>query len=202
MNQLCVTAGSMPTKAIVTGYPRKTVSMGPGLPIEVLLSPQPRDPSPYRVKAGGSASVAEAEGRLGIRSMHRRTAATAAALSGCDMKGCNHRVMIQAAKFRAVDLEVSGDERLEPVLVHVARNHVNLQAVRRDGEGMGDIDRLEQELDDLAHLHREGPGLRTAVRAVRICHVETPRPLLRCYDHGHIRILRNRVGDHEGLEGR
>src|SRR5436853_7175831 len=140
MNQLCGTPGSTPTKAMVTGYPSRTVSVGPGLWIEVLLSPQPRDPSPYRVNVGGSPSAAEAEGRLGIRSMHRRTAATAAALSGCNMQGRNHRVMIQAAKFRAMNLEVPGDERLEPIDIRMARNHIDLQAVRGNREGMSDVD--------------------------------------------------------------
>src|SRR6266480_5792796 len=108
--------------------------------------------------------------------------------------------MLQAAEFGTVNFVVPGHERLEPIHIRVARYDIDLQAVRRDGERMGDIEGLEQELDDLAHLHREGPGLRTAVRAVRICHVETPKPPLRCYDHGDVWILRNRVGDHEGLE--
>src|SRR2546423_15553543 len=112
----------------------------------------------------------------------------------------NHREMLQAAEFGTVNFVVPGHERLEPIHIRVAGNDIKLQAVGGNGEGMGDVDGLEQELDDLAHLHREGPGLRTAVRAVRICHVETPKPPLRCYDHGDVWILRNRVGDHEGLE--
>src|SRR2546430_4001279 len=82
--------------------------------------------------------------------------------------------MLQAAEFGTVNFVVPGHERLEPIHIRVAGNDINLQAVGGNGEGMGDVDGLEQELDDLAHLHREGPGLRTAVRAVRICHVETP----------------------------
>src|SRR6266566_7061288 len=98
--------------------------------------------------------------------------------------------MLQAAEFGTVNFVVPGHERLEPIHIRVAWDAINLQAVGGDGEGMCDIDGLEQELDDLAHLHREGPRLRTAVRAVRVRHVETPKPLLRCYDHGHVWILR------------
>src|SRR5437016_10044430 len=108
--------------------------------------------------------------------------------------------MLQAAEFGTVNFVVPGHERLEPIHIRVAGNDINFQAVGGNGEGMGDVNGLEQELDDLAHLHGEGSRLRTTVRAVRICHVETPQPPLRCYDHGHIWILRNRVGDHEGLE--
>src|SRR2546430_6848815 len=108
--------------------------------------------------------------------------------------------MLQAAEFGTVNFVVPGHERLEPIHIRVAGNDINLQAVGGEGEGMGDVDGLDQELTALPHLHREGPGLRTTIRAVRICHVETPKPPVRCYDHGHIWILRNRVGDHEGLE--
>src|SRR5712691_11547520 len=118
------------------------------------------------------------------------------------MERCNHRVMAESAEFGAVNFVVPGLERLEPVDVEMTRDHIELEVERRNPEGMGDIDGLEDELDGLPHFDGEaarrwydGPGGEEGRR-------EVPRPLPRGHDRDRVRVLRDRVRHDERLESR
>src|SRR5213079_1536962 len=142
MNQSWVTPAS-PLKTRMSGYPRRTVRFGPGVVMTVALRPQPRPASPYSRIVGGPPSAAETGSEPTVRSAIRRTATTAAALTGDNMERRNHRIMLQAAELGAVNLVVADLERGEPVDVLMARNHIDFQIECGDVEGVGDVDALE-----------------------------------------------------------
>src|SRR6266566_1567407 len=108
--------------------------------------------------------------------------------SADDMKGRRHRPMRSATKFRTPDEIVALLQRLKPVGVGVAGNDVDLEIKVDEIEGMGDIERSEDELDQEPRLQREGAGrvlVRKLSRAIQprpvsnVRDVEVPVPLVR-----------------------
>src|SRR5205809_463308 len=205
MNQSWVTPAS-PLKTRMTGYPRRTVRFGPGVVRALALRPQPRPASPYSRIVGGLPSAAETGGEPTMRRAIRRTATTAAALTGDNMEGRNHRIMLQAAELGAVNLVVADLERGEPVDVLVARDHIDLEIECRDVEGVGDVDAVEDQLDGAAHFDGEVPGREAQLRGRdgrtgAVGRDEPPGPLLGKHAHREVGIRRDGVRDDERLEG-
>src|SRR5438552_7602823 len=205
MNQSWVTPAS-PLKTRMTGYPRRTVRFGPGVVRPLALRPQPRPAAPYSRIVGGLPSAEETGGEPTMRRAIRRTATTAAALTGDNMQGRNHRIMLQAAELGAVNLVIADLERGEPVDVLVARDHIDLEIEGGDVERVGDVDALEDQLDGAAHFDGEGPGREAQLR-VRdgrtgaVGRDEPPGPLLGKHAHREVGIRRDGVRDDERLEG-
>src|SRR5438552_151723 len=205
MNQSWVTPAS-PLKTRMTGYPRRTVRFGPGVVRPLALRPQPRPASPYSRIVGGLPSAAETGGEPTMRRAIRRTATTAAALTGDKMQGRNHRIVLQAAELGAVNLVIADLERGEPVDVLVARDHIDLEIECRDVEGVGDVDALEDQLDGAAHFDGEVPGREAQLRGRdgrtgAVGRDEPPSPLLGEHAHREVGIRRDGVRDDERLEG-
>src|SRR5436305_6456979 len=103
MNQSWVTPAS-PLKTRMTGYPRRTVRFGPGVVMTVALRPQPRPAAPYSRIDGGPPSAATTGREPTVKRAIRRTATAAAVLTGANMEGRKHRIILQAAELGAVNL--------------------------------------------------------------------------------------------------
>src|SRR5688572_11526524 len=130
--------------------------VGPGFVISALSRPHPVSADPCRVRVCGPPSAAARGNEPGTSMPMRRTAATAAALRAVDMQHRDHRMVLKATELAAVNLKVPCGERLEPIHILAARNHIDHQVVRGDGERVRDIDGHEDELHDLPHLDGEG----------------------------------------------
>src|SRR6266487_886974 len=129
--------------------------------------------------------------------------------SAHDLQGRGHRVVVEPAELRTSDHEVTRPQRLEPVEIRVARDHVDLQVEVDQVERVGDVEGTKDDLHDEFRLDGESPGgveRREVARRVQplalsdVGDVEIPIPLVRIDLHDDVGILRQRVRRDEGLE--
>src|SRR5438552_19142643 len=75
-----------------------------------------------------------------------------------DMERRGHRVVVETAEFGAPDRVVTGLQRLEPIGVRVAWDHVELEIKRDEPERTIDVDGAMDGFDREIGFHRESPG--------------------------------------------